>query len=76
MLSYDQLPEAVRKAFSASEYADWRVEDAERASRVRDSNRVYVLEVEKGQTEYELFYAEDGVLIRAVVDADDNDDQG
>ena len=67
-LLYDQLPEAVRKAFSASEYADWRVEDAERLARA-GFEPVYVLEVEKGQTEYELFYAEDGVLIRAVVDA-------
>ena len=73
-LLYDQLPEAVRKAFSASEYADWRVEDAERLARA-GFEPVYVLEVEKGQTEYELFYAEDGVLIRAVVDADDNDDR-
>lgn len=64
-LLYDQLPEAVRKAFSASEYADWRVEDAERLARA-GFEPVYVLEVEKGQTEYELFYAEDGVLIRAV----------
>lgn len=73
-LLYDQLPEAVRKAFSASEYADWRVEDAERLARA-GFEPIYVLEVEKGQTEYELFYAEDGVLIRAVVDADDNDDR-
>ena len=70
-LLYDQLPEAVRKAFSAGEYADWRVEDAERLARA-GFEPIYVLEVEKGQTEYELFYAEDGVLIRAVVDADDD----
>ena len=56
------------------EYADWGVEDAERLARA-GVEPIYVLEVEKGQTEYELFYAEDGVLIRAVVDADDNDDR-
>lgn len=73
-LLYDQLPEAVRNAFSTSEYADWRVEDAEQLVR-EGFEPVYVLEVERGQTEYELYYTGDGVLIRAVADADDNDDR-
>ena len=73
-LLFEQLPEAVRNAFSTSEYADWRVEDAEELVRA-GLEPVYVLEVEKGQNEYELYYTEDGVLIRAVADADDNDDR-
>lgn len=73
-LLFEQLPEAVRNAFSTSEYADWRVEDAEELVRA-GLEPIYVLEVEKGQNEYELYYTGDGVLIRAVADADDNDDR-
>lgn len=37
---------------------------------------VYVLEVEQRDAEYELVYSEDGVLLRAVPDADGDRDHG
>ena len=34
---------------------------------------MYVIEVEKSKQEFDLFYAEDGTLIKAVEDIDNND---
>lgn len=37
---------------------------------------VYVLEVERAEQEFDLYYSEDGVLLREVPDRDGNDDHG
>lgn len=72
-LAYAQLPAAVRTAFEAGEYAAWRVDDVDKLLR-EGLETVYVLEVEQGKNEYELYYSEQGVLIRAVADTDGDDD--
>lgn len=72
-LTYGQLPEAVRTAFETGEYAAWRVKDADRLQR-EGLDPVYVLEVGQRETEYELLYAANGVLLRAAADTDDGDD--
>ena len=73
----DQLPEAVKAAFAASEYASWRVDDIDRIMR-EGMPIVYVIEVEGTkdgvQMEIDLYYAEDGVLVKEVVDEADGYD--
>ncbi len=72
-LSFDMLPEAVRTAFSAGEYQSWHIDDIDMVER-KDMETIYVLEVENGEQEYDLYYSPDGTLIKAVADTDDNDD--
>ena len=72
---YALLPQAVRTAFESGEYAAWHVDDADKLTR-EGLETVYVLEVEQRDAEYELVYSEDGVLLRAVPDADGDRDHG
>ncbi|MDH6312041.1 hypothetical protein M2137_000804 [Parabacteroides sp. PFB2-10] len=62
-LRYNDLPVAVQSGFKASEYADWRVDDVDKLERI-DTEVVYVLEVEKGKQEYDLYFSEEGILIK------------
>ena len=68
----NQLPEAVLTALTNSEYAAWTIDDMDLLERL-DAEKLYVIEVKNGKQEYELYYSEDGVLIKAIPD-DDNDD--
>ncbi len=70
-IPYQLLPEAVRTAFAAGDYASWKVEQVEKVER-RDMETLYVIEAERGDAEYDLYYSEDGVLVRAVPDADND----
>lgn len=72
-MDFQMLPEAVRTAFTASEYADWRIDDVDMLVR-NGVETVYVIEVEGAtaegvRQEVDLFYSEDGVLVKKVVDA-------
>lgn len=77
-MPFDMLPEAVLAAFRASEYADWRIDDVDML--LRDGvETIYIIEVEGTNADgihqdVDLYYSEDGILIRTVVDADDNND--
>lgn len=70
-IPYSALPAAVKTAFEASEYATWRVDDVDKVLRT-GYDPIYVIDVEMGELEYDLYYAEDGVLIKAVADDDNN----
>ena len=70
-IPFEQLPGAVKTAFQQSEYADWKVDDVDMIER-RDVETVYVLEVEQGKREVDLYYAQDGILVKTVLDADHN----
>lgn len=76
-ISYNQLPDAVRSAFEASEYATWEIDDIDKIER-REAEVVYVIEVEGRvdgrEVEFDLYYSTDGVLIKAINDDDDDDD--
>lgn len=78
-IRFGQLPEAVKTAFQAGEYRDWRVDDVDRLER-EGAERIYVIEVEgtenDRQAEYDLYYSEDGVLTKKVADAPDEYDYG
>lgn len=73
------LPEAVRRAFEESEYAQWRVDDVDRLER-EGVETIYVIEVEKREngreTEVDLYYSADGVLVKTIVDSGSDYDYG
>lgn len=72
-LPFNQLPAPVQAAFNASQWADWTRDDVDMLQRP-GMEVVYVIEVEKGQQEYDLYYSAEGLLIKAVPD-DDNDSE-
>ena len=59
------IPQAVLTAFGASEYADWRIDDIDMVLR-NGMELVYVLEVEQGERDIDLYYSEDGVLVKSI----------
>lgn len=75
-MSFDALPEAVRTAFLAGRYAAWRIEEIDRIERA-GAKTLYVIEAEGYpdgiETEADLYYLPDGILVKEVLDADDND---
>lgn len=70
-IDFDQLPEAVQKAFNQSTYAQWKVDDVVRLER-EGAETLYVIEVEQGNQEVHLFYSADGILVRTATDIDDD----
>ena len=63
------LPGLVQNAFQTGTYADWRVDDIDKYE--RPSGIFYLIEIEKtGQSDRDLFYGEDGTLLKDVVDTD------
>ena len=57
----NNLPSAVLTSFENSEYANWHLDDLDKLE-YPILPTSYVLEVEQGKTEIQLFYAEDGTL--------------
>ncbi len=74
-IGYNSLPQPVKTAYTAGEYAAWRVDDTDMVER-DGFETVYVLEVEKGNQEYDLYYTSDGTLVKAVPDNGGNNDPG
>lgn len=72
-IRYADLPQAVRTAHEAGEYAGWKVDDTDMLTR-EGMETLYVIEVEKGETDVDLFYSPSGVLVKSMVDADEDDD--
>lgn len=70
-INFGLLPEAVRKSLNSGEYKDWKPTDFDKLER-SNAATVYVIEVEQGEQEFDLYYTEDGILLKAVPD-DDND---
>lgn len=73
-LAYNALPAKVKDAFSTSAYATWRVDDVDMLER-KDSETMYIIELELQNKEVDLYYSTEGVLIKAVVDSDNSDYQ-
>lgn len=62
---FNQLPQAVSEAFNNGLYSNWTVDDAYTIH--RDSMAViYKIDVEKGNSDMDLYYSPYGNLIRAV----------
>ncbi len=76
-ITFADLPEAVQAAFLASEYASWTIDDVDMLERT-GVETIYVIEVEGIENgvkvEYDLYYTEDGTLVKAVADAEEDYD--
>ena len=74
---FDQLPAEVETAFGESEYSAWTVDEVERIQR-NGLEDVYVIEVKNTvdgvATEVDLYYSKDGVLVKKLVDMDEDYD--
>lgn len=67
-IKFTNLPEAIQNSYNAGEYKNgWRVEDVDKIEKTGMAT-VFIIEVEKGEQEMDLYYAEDGTLIKAVAD--------
>ena len=71
-VSVDDLPASVTE-YIATNFPDGEVEEAE-LFESRDEGEGYIVEVEQGGKEYELFFTLDGDFIRQEVEEDDDDD--
>lgn len=72
-IPYNALPQAVKTSFETGEYASWRVDDVDKLERA-DVETMYVIEVEDRNREIDLYYSEEGVLVKNVVDTDGDKD--
>lgn len=72
-IRYVDLPQAVRDAFAASEYGQWRVDDVDKVERP-DVGVVYVIEAESGENEVVMYFSADGLLLNATLDVEGNND--
>ena len=68
-IRFSALPEAIKTAFAAGEYAQWHVDDVDMLERA-GMETVYVIEVEQGKQEVDLYYTENGTLVKTVVGDD------
>lgn len=78
-ISYLQLPEAVRTAFEASPYANWRMDDEiDKLQRSDNNETLYIIEVSQKEgnveTKVDLYYTEEGILVKEIIDAETDDD--
>lgn len=71
-LTYPELPAAVRTSFESSTYANWKKEDIDKLERANTAT-LYIVEVEQGKQEANLYYAENGSLVKVVNDTDNDD---
>ena len=65
------FPENVRTELKKSIYADWKYTDYDKLER-SNAATVYVIEAEQGEKEVDLYYTEDGVLIKVVNDSEND----
>ncbi len=72
-LAYADLPEAVRTAHEGGDFAAWTVDDVDFVER-NGRESLYVLEVERGNAEYDLYYLADGTLVKAFPDNNNDND--
>lgn len=66
-LRFDELPLAVQESFVSGAYTAWQVDDVDMIERY-NTEIIYVVEVEKGDQEIDLYYTEDGTLIKEVTE--------
>ena len=78
-IPFSALPEAVKTAYQQSAYAEWVVDDVDMIER-ENYETLYVIEAESrsagNDTDVDLYYSADGILIKALTDADNDNDYG
>ena len=78
-ISYQQLPEAVKTAFEASPYASWRIDnEIDKLQRSDNNETLYIIEASQKEgnveTEVDLYYTEEGILVKEIVNAKTDND--
>lgn len=68
-IPFNSLPSAIQESFNLSDYKSWKVDDVDKLERFNTAT-VYIIEVEQGEQEADLYYAEDGTLIKTTTDTD------
>lgn len=66
-LLLSDLPLAIQESHTKGQYSAWHVDDIDMIERYNMAT-VYIIEVEKGETDIDLYYAEDGQLIKEVTE--------
>lgn len=66
-LAFTDLPQTIQSAHQAGKYSNWKIDDIDKLERAETAT-VYVIEVEQGETEFKLYYVEDGTLIKEIAD--------
>ncbi|WP_156140720.1 PepSY-like domain-containing protein [Sporocytophaga myxococcoides] len=61
-IKLEDMPPDVKKAFSHSEYAKWKLEDTEEFKK-KEGEKLYIIEVEKKKKKVKLYYSKDGKLV-------------
>lgn len=61
----EELSAPIKKALSESAYSNWRIDDVDEYTR-EGYETIYVIEVEQGETEVNLAYNEEGVLLKEI----------
>lgn len=76
-VTYEALPEAVKTAFEASEYAAWKIDDIDKLERA-GMETFYVIEAETKsgniEKEVDIYFLETGAVIKVVLDVEDDYD--
>lgn len=70
-IPYGSLPQAVKDSFEGSEYSTWKIDDVDMLER-KDSETIYIIEVELQNQEIDLYYSVEGILIKTIADNDNN----
>ncbi|MDR0365172.1 MAG: PepSY-like domain-containing protein [Bacteroidales bacterium] len=65
-----KAPNIIKEAIAQTEYRDWRIDDVDFIE-TRDNGSFYIVEVEKGEREVDLYFSGTGEFIKVVYDDDD-----
>lgn len=60
-----KAPDVIKKVLDASEYNSWRIDDVDFIEQ-KDKVSFFIVEIEKGEKEMDLFFSENGELIEEV----------
>lgn len=71
-IRFTELPELVKEAFQAGQFAQWKVDDVDKIER-HQTEVIYVIEVENSTQEIDLYFSPDGILVKQIVDTDSNE---
>lgn len=67
-VKYNNLPVAIRNSFDKSMYSGWKKDDIDKIERAGMAP-VYIIEVEKEGNDTDLYYTENGMLVKVLDDA-------
>lgn len=79
-IDFDLVPQAVRDAFSASEYGQspWTVDDEANMLQRAGAETLYIIEADKNEnnveTDVDLYYTEAGILVNEIIGNVEDDD--